>query len=203
VKIKRIIQLTAGLAITVAGLYVFLRGSDMGQLARELRSADPYALLLCCGMSILSLVLRAIRWRIMLPQIEGAHTKNLFSHTAIGFMVNNILPARAGEAARALLLWRKNGYSPAVSVGSLVLERLVDVLVFTLFFAVPALLLPELDAIRKPGWIALLVAASGMAVLALWAVRLHRNASTTAFWQSAKTSHRCSIGRTPLRDSRG
>jgi uncharacterized protein (TIRG00374 family) len=148
VKPSRIAQLVIGCLIAAAGLYVFLRNVDMTALGRELRSASAVGLLGTAGLSILTLYLRSIRWRFLLPDSEGAHRRGLFGLVMIAFMANNIFPARLGEAVRALLLWRKNHYRVAVSVGSLIVERVIDSLMFLMFFAIPVYLLPSLESLR-------------------------------------------------------
>jgi len=142
-KPRRIIQTVAAIAIMSAGLYVFLRGADIRELIHELRKVNVPGLCACFALTVVTMILRTLRWRILLPA-AGAHKRNLFSHTVIGFMMNNILPARAGEAVRALLLWRKNGYSLAMSAGSLIVDRAIDITAFLLLFAIPAVTLPEL-----------------------------------------------------------
>lgn len=143
-KLGKVTQFVLGCAIAAGGLYVFLRNVDIGRLKAELSTASATGLTMCAVLAVLTLGLRAVRWRVLLPATDGTHKANLFGHVMIGFMVNSILPARAGEAVRALLLWRKNGYSPAVSFGSLIVERLIDVIVFMTFFVLPIYLLPAL-----------------------------------------------------------
>jgi hypothetical protein len=164
---RKAIQLSAGIAIAAGGVYVFLHGADLDKLGNELASANIWLVLFCAVMSIFSLVLRAVRWRLILPPSKGAHTNDLFSHTVIGFMVNNILPARIGEGVRGFLLWKKNGFPAAVSVGSLVLERVLDVLVFMLFFAVPVLALQTLDNLRHAAFAVLAIVLMVAIMLAL------------------------------------
>jgi uncharacterized protein (TIRG00374 family) len=81
-------------------------------------------------------------------------------------MLNNIFPARAGEAARVVLLWRQNGYSPFTGLGALLVERIWDVVTLASFFVVPVLILPSLGGLHKVAvlmglgccaWIAFLV----------------------------------------------
>ncbi|MBD3315814.1 MAG: flippase-like domain-containing protein [Chitinivibrionales bacterium] len=148
-KIGRTAQLILGLGIAGAGLYFFLRNVDMSKLKSELSETSAIDLALCAGLAVLTLALRSIRWRMLLPDIPGTNKNNLFSHVMISYMVNSVVPARAGEAVRALLLWRKNGYSPAVSIGSLIVERILDILVFMTFFVLPIFLLPTLAEFRR------------------------------------------------------
>jgi uncharacterized protein (TIRG00374 family) len=152
-KYSKVLQLSAGLVLAGAGLYIFFSRSGEGEeailpsLVRELSNTSIAAIALCAGLSILTLWLRALRWHIMLPKCEeGSHKRGLFPIVTIGFMVNNILPARLGEAARVVLLWKRNGFPVATSIGSLILERLIDVMVFASFFFIPVFLSPKLAA---------------------------------------------------------
>ncbi len=151
-KYSRALQILGALAICAAGLWVFLRDADLGQLRRELLSAHPLSLLLVAALTVLTLWLRALRWQLMLPPTPEAHNRGLFGCVMIGFMLNNILPARIGEAARALLLWRRNRYPATVAVGSLIVERVIDVAAFLAFFWVPVLVLGVGRDLRPYAW---------------------------------------------------
>jgi uncharacterized protein (TIRG00374 family) len=99
--------------------------------------------------------------------------KELFPLVTIGFMVNNFFPARIGEAVRALLLWKRNRFTIAESVGSLLVERFLDVWVFASFVCIPIFVLPQLSTLR--GY-AVFIAAGLTAVLVLFALYAWKNA---------------------------
>ncbi|MFW5813444.1 MAG: lysylphosphatidylglycerol synthase transmembrane domain-containing protein [Fibrobacterota bacterium] len=140
-KLSRILQFSGGLALAGAGLYVFFDSLDMSSLVEKISKTSPFVLVVCAFLSVFTLWLRALRWHILLPSADKpAHKLGLFPIVTIAYMVNNILPARLGEAARVLLLWKRNGYTVATSVGSLALERVIDILVFSSFFFLPVLL---------------------------------------------------------------
>ncbi len=146
-KIKRWHQLAIGTVISAAGLWIFLRDVDLPQLGRELLQTEPFVLAGSALLAMIALWLRSLRWRLLLPETPGTSRRGLGATVFIGYMVNNILPARIGEAVRALILWRRNGYTPTVAVGSLIVERVLDLLFFLGFFFVPVLafgLLPSL-----------------------------------------------------------
>lgn len=144
----RIIQLLAGCAIAGAGLYIFFKDVNPQLLWQELRHGSPVIYALCTALSFFSIWIRALRWRLMLPDVPGTHKRGLFSYVMIGFMVNNILPARLGEAMRVFLIWKKNGFAPATAVGAFVLERVIDLVVFGSFFIVPVVLMPQFSQYR-------------------------------------------------------
>src|SRR6185436_5705078 len=81
--------------------------------------------------------LRARRWRPILdPIAPGLPFDTLWRPTAIGMMLNNVAPARAGEIARAFLLSRATDkVSFPAAFASLAVDRLLDaVVVFLLMF---------------------------------------------------------------------
>lgn len=124
----------------------------------------------------------------MLPENEaGAHKRGLFPIVTIAFMVNNILPARLGEAARVVLLWKRNGFPVATSIGSLILERLLDVMVYASFFFIPVFLSPQIAAKLQsevhPA--AMLVAAGAAAGFAAAAGLLFLYVLKPQWWRSA------------------
>jgi uncharacterized protein (TIRG00374 family) len=143
-KKMQVLQLAAGVAFAGAGLYIFFRDVDPAQLWNYLRATPPIVILTGVGLTVLTLWLRALRWNVILPPSAVGSRKGLFGIVMIGFMVNNFLPARLGEATRVLLLWKRNNFTVAQSVGSVVLERAIDSALFLSFFFIPSLVLPGL-----------------------------------------------------------
>jgi glycosyltransferase 2 family protein len=167
VKITPLLQVGAGIGIAAIGVWIFSRQVDLSAMLGEVRATPLWKIVVVILLNPATLFLRAWRWKIMLPQRNGCSKEGLFPLVVIGFMVNNILPARIGEAARAALLWRRNRFTIAESIGSLLVERLLDVLVFVSFLFMPILLLPQLAAQRNYG---LLLSAGFCGVLLLFAL---------------------------------
>jgi uncharacterized protein (TIRG00374 family) len=165
------VQVIAGILITAAAMYVFLRGTDASRLLSELGRINPWSIAACLGLTVVAMVLRTWRWNVLLPDSEGSHKRNLFSHTIIGFMINNVVPARAGEAVRVMLLWRKNKYPLAVSAGSLILDRAVDTMVILVIFACPALTIKSLVHLKTAGFAAAGIFAVSCIALAAFGLR--------------------------------
>ena len=95
-------------------------------------------------LATLTFPIRAVRLRIMLARSAGqAALRPVWQATAIGFMANNILPARGGELARAYVASRLVPVRFTTALGSLAVERVFDGLVLLLLLAV---------AIADPGF---------------------------------------------------
>jgi uncharacterized protein (TIRG00374 family) len=150
-KFRPVIQWVIGIALASAGLWIFFRSIDIHKLAKQLCTVHPLVIIACGGFAVVSIWLRSLRSSFLLPVCTPDQKKKLFPILMIAFMINNILPARMGEAARAMLLWKRNGYSGAVSVGSIILERILDTMVFLSSFFLPVFLVPGLAAAGIPG----------------------------------------------------
>lgn len=162
------LQVAGGIALAGAGLYIFLRDVDPARLVRDLQSTPLWAVAACVGLTVCTLWLRAVRWNLILPPSAAVSRRGLFGIVMIGFMINNFLPARLGEATRMLLLWKRNRFSVAQSVGSVLLERIMDSVFFLAFFFVPALALPALRSLLPYALPMAAVAASAVTGMFLY-----------------------------------
>ncbi|CAN5746120.1 lysylphosphatidylglycerol synthase transmembrane domain-containing protein [soil metagenome] len=126
-----------GIIISIAALYFTFRTMDLRSVLGELRAADPLLLGLSAAIVTFVFWIRAWRWRVILQPIADTPFRDRFAAVTIGFMGNNLLPARIGEFMRAYALARLQPKVPIVgSFASLVVERLFDgVLVIALLFA--------------------------------------------------------------------
>jgi uncharacterized protein (TIRG00374 family) len=79
---------------------------------------------------------RAWRWHYLLKPIKEIPTKTMFPITTIGYMGNNIYPARAGEVLRAVILKRKEGVPVSASLATIIVERIFDGVVMLAFIFV-------------------------------------------------------------------
>ena len=145
------LQLFIGLLIAAIGVWVFSRQVDLSAMLGKVQETPWWKIVVVVLFCPLTLLLRAWRWKVLLPSNKGCSKDGLFPLVTIGFMVNNFIPARVGEAVRAALLWNKNNYTIAESVGSLLVERLLDILVYVIFLFWPIFVLPELSSLRYYG----------------------------------------------------
>jgi uncharacterized protein (TIRG00374 family) len=133
-----------GIAISVALLYWTLHDVEFGQLWDVLRQSRVELWLLTIITATSIFPLRAIRWRLILdPVAEGIPIGMLWRSIAIGMMVNNVYPARAGELARAYALTRETprvGFAAAFA--SVAVDRVFDTVVLLLLLIVGMFELP-------------------------------------------------------------
>lgn len=156
--------------VTVLFSYIALRGIDLSLAWRALRSCDFWwlgASLLVLGLGVQA---RAIRWRSLFARGRRPRLAAVTNATMIGYLYNNVLPARAGEAARVVVLTQR-GSTPAVEVvGTVMLERLYDVLAILVVFFAAEPWLPHVSWFGAAAVAALVLAALIVVAATLLAV---------------------------------
>lgn len=123
-----------GLVVTVLLLAWALRDVSAGRVLALVGRADPLWLAAMVVAATGAFLLRALRWRLLLlPEYPGTGLHARFAAVCIGFMVNNVFPARLGEFARAYAFSRVEDIEAGAAFGSLVMERVLDGLTLTAF----------------------------------------------------------------------
>jgi uncharacterized protein (TIRG00374 family) len=126
-----------GLVLSAAFLYFAFRGIELQRVLENVRQSNVALLAVSALAATCIFPLRARRWKPILEPIKrDIPFSRLWSATAIGMMINNVVPARAGEFARAFALTRSTPEVPfPASFASLAVDRLFDaVVVFGLMF---------------------------------------------------------------------
>ena len=130
-----------GFALSALLLAWTLRDVRFADVWRQLSAASLPLLLLSTVTATAIFPLRARRWRTILePVAERVRFRKLWRATAIGMMVNNLVPARAGEIARAYALTREEPSIPfSAAFASLAVDRLFDAVVVLALMALAML----------------------------------------------------------------
>ncbi|MGD0708942.1 MAG: lysylphosphatidylglycerol synthase transmembrane domain-containing protein [Anaerolineaceae bacterium] len=126
-------QFWVGLLISAVFLYFALRGQNLGDVWKALQTADYWWLLPGVAVYFLAVWVRAWRWHYLLRPLKKISTRTMFPIVAIGYMGNNIYPARAGEVLRAVVLKHREGVSISASLATIIVERIFDGVVMLAF----------------------------------------------------------------------
>jgi hypothetical protein len=147
--------------VTAGCLYFALRDTDWAEVRRVLAGTHLGWVAVMMAVSVVTVYIRALRWRVLLSGVARVPVRPLFSATAVGFMANMLLPLRAGEIIRPVLLGRQTKVSTSAALASVLLERLFDLLFIFLF------LLGISVAVPVPAWMgrASYIVAIAIAVL--------------------------------------
>ncbi len=144
----RLSYLAVALPLAALLLYFSLRHIAWVQVGHTLGSAKwRYVALALCS-SMLALSLRALRWRVLLLGGCRVTPWTTFLAASAGYLGNNVLPARAGELIRTLLITRRSGASTSFVITTVACERVSDAVALVAIAATTLLLLPV-----RPAWL--------------------------------------------------
>lgn len=124
-KIKRW-HVALGILISAVFLYLAFRSINFSQLWQYLREAKWAWVLLGLVCYFLGVWVRTWRWQVLLNPLKKISQRELFPVVCIGYMGNNVYPARAGEVLRSILLKQKDDVPISGSLATIVVERLFD-----------------------------------------------------------------------------
>jgi glycosyltransferase 2 family protein len=122
-----------GVAVSAVLLWVAVRGVSLDEVLQQLRQVRPLWLVPVLASIFLRFWLTAIRWQLLLRPVKSIGIHRLFAITMVGFMANNVLPARLGEFVRAYALGRSEALPPSVPFATIVIERIFDGFTLLLF----------------------------------------------------------------------
>lgn len=135
---KRILQLTVIVALTVFFLWLFLRNANLREVGQILARTSLVWVILGFVVNAIALILRTVRWRTLLdPDDPPPFYATLFANT-VGYMLSIVLPIRAADVARPALLARRTSHRFSGALGTVLSERVLDlssILILFVWFA--------------------------------------------------------------------
>lgn len=171
----RMVKLSVSLALSIVFLYLTFFVPELGGLFRDeigpgraffghprfelaqfqtVLATMRWGPIFLTGIVFLaSLLLRAWRWQIMLGPIVKMKFSDVFGAMNIGYMANNVLPFRMGEVYRAQVVYQLSGLSRTAAFGSVVLERVTDLVFMVPYVGLAILLFPLPGALRQGAYI--------------------------------------------------
>jgi len=166
--LRRRLVVAGGLLISAAALWFVLQTIDVGEAVEVIAGANPAWLLAIVGVVAVQALLRAWRWSILIPPREDGSRPSplrLLPPMLAGYLGNAVLPARLGEPMRAVIASRREGIGMTEALGSVLVERLIDIAMLAVVGFAAALL------VAGPAWtiqllgVAAVAGIAGMAVL--------------------------------------
>ncbi len=123
-------------------LYLAFRKIELRELLLALRESSWLVVLSASLMAILTMVIRAWRWNIILNALRPTTFYTAFAFTNIGFMINNLLPAHLGDLFKAYLIGKHERFSSLAALATVVVERLLDFITVSLMMVLLMWLMP-------------------------------------------------------------
>ena len=148
-----------GVAVSAFFTYLAVRNVDLDLFWAGLKGSHYWWLPPSLAVLAATVVVRAWRWRLLFPHATRPPLAATTRALLVGYLFNNILPARAGEAIRVLALHREAGTSRAEAVATAVSERVYDTLALLILLFVATPFLPEVTWLRRAALLAVVVIA--------------------------------------------
>ena len=133
-----------GLAISAGCIIWAFWDVNLADLGNTLLHANYLVVVPIMFFSVAILYVRALRWKRLVDPIKLVSAGQLFLATGVGFAINNLLPVRLGEFARAYALAKKQEMPFSTTLATVVLDRLWD------FIGLLVLVVPSLAIFEFP-----------------------------------------------------
>lgn len=167
-----------GLAVSGVALWLAFREVNLAEVGQALRTANYLWLVPAVALILAGQVTRALSWQIILG--HDIPLIRVFTALNSGYLLNNVLPLRVGELARAYLISRTGRVSVPQALSSVLVERVIDLctVLALLFLLIPLVAFAEWT--WNAAFIALPLAVGAVAVLYIsalhsaWVLRLAR-----------------------------
>ncbi len=156
------------LTILISGLFFTLAlwNFNTDEFMGALRQLNPLYVVPALACYLASFFFRTLRWQIMLRSVQPIAAPRLFSYLVIGYMANNLLPARLGEIVRGYVTGKREGMSRSSAFASVVVERLFDGLTIVVILVV-LMFTAGVDRawLRYMAWVSALLFMGGLGFL--------------------------------------
>ena len=183
------------LALGVALLWFSFRNIDLSQLWIDIKGAKYSWMLLSLACLAISLYFRALRWNIQIEALGyKTRTSSTYGAVLIAYLANCIFP-RLGEVARCSVLKRKENIPFDKTFGSVISERIIDLLVlFGLAFLVivfqwkllgsliTSWMVPLLNKLIDNVLLGIIVIVVGIALIIFLIKIIRRNKKIASLW---------------------
>ena len=138
-----------GIIVSIVMLAWLAATYDLEDLIEPLQTVNYVYLLPIAGLVILNFAVRAYRWRSLFLGSAPRSMIKVFRAMMVGYLFNNLMPARAGDLVRVYQLSRDEGLSNSKTLATLVAERTGDLLVLIVLLTAVLLSYPALPVWLK------------------------------------------------------
>jgi uncharacterized protein (TIRG00374 family) len=161
---KHGLKIALGFLLSLVFLGLAFYNINFRQLLETFRRLSLWWIVLVCFLTPVGFYFRAQLWKQLIGRRAQPSMWNLFRIITIGYMVNNLLPLKIGEIIRAWLLGKRENLPTSLAIGTVVVERILDVLTLLAYFAFMMFFIPFAPWLKLSG---LAVGVMGLVMLAV------------------------------------
>lgn len=125
----------SGIAISLVAIGFVVKTVNGNSLQEALSSVQTAWLIPVILINFAVIVSKAFRWQLLVKPLKQISLTQITHILTIGFMANNVLPARLGDAVRVHLLHRKTDLGPVATTGGLIADRILEGISFLVLAA--------------------------------------------------------------------
>jgi uncharacterized protein (TIRG00374 family) len=162
----------AAFAVSALFMYLAFREVEWVEMTRALSGANYSLVLLGAAVGLVGFIVRAFGWKFLLAPVGRMSGWRLFPPVAIGYMANNLLPARLGEFARAYVVGKQENVSKSAALATILVERIFDGLALLIILAVVSLFFPYPQWVKSGGFIVALIFVGLSVSLAVFSIKI-------------------------------
>lgn len=152
IKLRGFLKYALSLLLTALFLYIAFKGVDINEVFKIVSSSSVIWILAFVVVLFSAHYVRALRWKIILHSVKpDASVKYLFGALMVGYGVNSVVP-RLGEVSRAVLIGKWENLSRSSMFGTIILERVIDV-IFLGFAVIVAILMYSEKLLTSFPWL--------------------------------------------------
>lgn len=206
---KRRASIFLGFALSAGLLFLALRNVEFGKIASSYSSIKLWHLLVLLFSTCVDLMVRGLRWALLIRPCRKAGAWTVIKLETIGLALNNVLPLRLGEVARATIGSHIIGVPIMTLLATILVERILDVISLATMFALSSKFGANMDWLAtrtKMVWIMLAGVICALAFLIFLEELLIRSAAFRAvlnkFPRFGKLIRQIAMGADALRDYR-
>ena len=122
--------------ISFVSIYFAFSGASTFKILEKLNSVDLFRIMIAVLLLILSCVVRAYRWQILLLPFCQIPFHRVFSSTMIGYFGNGVLAFRLGELLKANAVVKGSPVKTSQAFGTVILERILDLIAVLIIFII-------------------------------------------------------------------
>ena len=182
---RALLRATLGIGISLVAIFILVRSVDLQAAFDVLRTADLRWIAFMVVTVIVDVGARAARWKVLLAPIAPVPYRRMLGYTYIGYLANNVLPARLGELVRSHAAGEGEGLSRTTVLGTVVVERVVDTVIVVGLASLAVVVLSVRGAMQSAVLLGAAFVALLVVVLAI-GMALHRlpGADRVVAWAS-------------------
>jgi uncharacterized protein (TIRG00374 family) len=183
-----------GILISIVATLMLFYVVNPWEVLAAISHAHPLALVGIVLTVLLAMWTKAIRWRLFFPRPEAVRLSALHEALYIGYMVNTVLPLRAGEVVRAFIAAETEKVSKSTTIATVVIEKVLDLGTMALLLFLLGLIFPDLpDSARYAAYLSGIGLAVAVACV-MFALAARGLATRLADWLEARVPPLAKIG---------